>query len=335
MNLNSFLINSISICTALMLCAIPAYSQAELQAPDYSLASSWSALPNAVDSADVTPPEMTDNQAHAEVDVFFIHPTSYSGKILNASIEDEKTNLKTDSKSTKHQASVFNGSCKVYVPRYRQASIKAFYKKSDAAKQAFDLAYEDVKAAFEYYIENYNNGRPFILASHSQGTKHGVKLLSQLIENKPIQDLMVAAYLVGFSVPDSSFTSTPVCESPNQTNCYVTWSTYKEGHIPKRYAAFFEGTKCVNPVSWLRDETVVKREHHKGASLKELKNIQSKLFDTQIHDNILWITKPDIKGKTFILFKNFHAGDYNLFYKDIRENVALRIRHYLAEHAAK
>lgn len=32
-----------------------------------------------------------------------------------------------------------------------------------------ELAYEDIKCAFEYYMENYNDGRPIVVAGFSQG----------------------------------------------------------------------------------------------------------------------------------------------------------------------
>jgi hypothetical protein len=151
-------------------------------APDYGNDANWAALPSTVDSADIVPiAEWKNVQNEADVDVFFIHPTTYTGqpgqKHWNASLDDEKLNLKTDKYPIRYQATIFNGAGKVYAPRYRQAHLNCFYtKKTKDASEALELAYEDVKAAFQYYLLHYNNGRPFIIATHSQGTFHGKRL---------------------------------------------------------------------------------------------------------------------------------------------------------------
>ena len=83
-------------------------------------------------------------------------------KNWNASIEDRKLNDKTDGSTILYQASIFNGAGKVYAPRYRQAHLHAYFtnKRKGEAQKAFELAYADVKAAFEYYLQHYNQGRP-------------------------------------------------------------------------------------------------------------------------------------------------------------------------------
>ena len=98
------------------------------------------------------------------MDVFFIHPTSFLGVLSgkwNAAIDDKSINKITDKGSLLFQASVFNQHARVYAPRYRQAHIKAFFMPDNpASPKAIDLAYEDVRRAFMYYLEHYNHGRP-------------------------------------------------------------------------------------------------------------------------------------------------------------------------------
>ncbi|GIR73695.1 MAG: hypothetical protein CM15mP76_04220 [Prochlorococcus sp.] len=71
-----------------------------------------------------------------------------------------------------NQASAFNGSCNIYAPEYRQATYFSFFDKDDNGKKALDLAYEDIENAFNYFLEFFNNGKPFIIAAHSQGALH-------------------------------------------------------------------------------------------------------------------------------------------------------------------
>ena len=63
--------------------------------------------------------------------------------------------------------------------------------------KAYAFALQDVKRAFQYYIDHYNNGRPFILVGHSQGTFHLMPLLEQMIDQTPLKDRLVAAYAIG------------------------------------------------------------------------------------------------------------------------------------------
>ena len=154
-------------------------------APDYADPVYWAALPTMKDEADLVPiPALKDNQSSAKADVFYLHPTMFTKgkpkKFWNGSFSNEKLNAKTRRVSVRLQATIFNGAGKIYAPFYRQAhlySFAALRKKDKEAKKkaeaALDLAYEDVRAAFKYYLENFNNGRPIIVAGHSQGARHG------------------------------------------------------------------------------------------------------------------------------------------------------------------
>jgi hypothetical protein len=81
------------------------------------------------------------------------------------------------------QASPFNQVARVYAPSYRQGIIKCFYDTTGTGEEALNFAYADVKRAFEYYMAHYNNGRPVIIASHSQGTRHARQLLERLFRH--------------------------------------------------------------------------------------------------------------------------------------------------------
>jgi hypothetical protein len=150
--------------------------------PDYSDLNYWAASPLKYDPSDNVPKDFKGKTKDSAADVFFIYPTTYTDKQMpngwNADIDDEAINKKTDNSTILYQASIFNKYCRVFAPRYRQANIEAFYsddkQKTDVA---FDTAYEDVRNAFEYYLEYYNHGQPIIIASHSQGTLHAGGML--------------------------------------------------------------------------------------------------------------------------------------------------------------
>ncbi|OAV43007.1 hypothetical protein A3850_000155 [Lewinella sp. 4G2] len=146
---------------------------------------------------------MQDQQANARADVFFLHPTHYrntteSSTDWNANVYDLEINEAVDDGSIKNQASIFNAAGKIYAPRYRQANLKVYYSEGrKMAKRALDIAYDDILRAFDYYLKNHNNGRPIIIAGHSQGTTHAKRLLRDRFDGKPLQQQLVAAYLPG------------------------------------------------------------------------------------------------------------------------------------------
>ena len=304
-------------------------------APDYSQEVFWAALPNKIDSADHLPNKtnlpITDGQKMAEADVFFIYPTHFfSRKEWNADATDEKLNDHISSRSIYHQASVFNGSCKIYAPYYRQTTFNAYFSlENPDAYKAFDLAYQDVKAAFQYYLDHYNNGRPIIIASHSQGTTHAKWLLRDFFDGKPLQQQLVCAYLIGMPVYSYDFTTVTPCDSANQTGCYVSWRTYLTGSEPDEKMQIPDPDKVIvhNPITFTRTTEFVTAEQNKGGLGRDGKTIYPAVCGAEIHNDIVWVTRPEIPLKSFVP-KNLHPADYNLYWVGIRMNVAERIANY-------
>jgi hypothetical protein len=295
-------------------------------APDYSLEKNWSALPFRVDAADKIPSSETwIDDSLKTVDVFYIYPTLYmSGKTWNADLANKSLNKKLDNKPVRYQASVFNASCRVYAPRYRQSIIKAFYDHENGEK-SLAFAYQDVKKAFQYYLDHYNHGRPFIIASHSQGSHHARRLLREMIDTTALRNRMVAAYVIGFGMDKNSYRNLKPCEDAKQTGCYITWASYKRGYLPTADNSDLFGNVCVNPLSWKCDTVNIDRSKSMDAILLNF----NKRYSTgaQIHDHYLWIdtNTPFVRS-----FNVMHIADYNLFWYDIRKNVADRIKAYLS-----
>ncbi|MEO5905256.1 MAG: DUF3089 domain-containing protein [Saprospiraceae bacterium] len=304
--------------------------------PDYAQAKYWAALPTIKDSADAVPlAEWNDEQASSPADVFFIHPTTYTGKSgqdqWNADVNDEKVNHRTDKYPIRYQASIFNGAGKVYAPRYRQAHLNCFYTmdKKEGALKALDLAYEDVSNAFQYYLEHYNNGRPFIIASHSQGTYHASRLIKEKIEGTGLQERMVVAYLPGLPVPSDYFKSLKPCLDEDDTGCFCSWRTVREGALPSKMHFPEKNIVVTNPVTWKTIEEPVTKEKQMGAVLRDFNTVIPQLVSAQVYEDFLWVSKPRFPGSFLLMTKNYHIADYNFFYADIRHNAQVRIQAYM------
>jgi hypothetical protein len=319
----------------------PIYEKEALsEVPDYSNLGYWAAHPGKRNPSDSIPKNIVANySSDKNVDVFFVYPTSYldtskpSG--WNAPLNDAKLNIYTDFSSILYQASVFNEVGKIYAPRYRQANINAYYPKTPAdtikALAAFELAYQDVKNAFEYYLKNNNNGRPIIIASHSQGSTHTIRLLKEYFDGKPLGNKLVAAYVVGMVIDPTTFGSLKACDKPNETACICAWRTFEEGYIAPFVAKEKFKSMVTNPLSWSSETPVVERSYNTGSILYNFKKVIPNVAGAIIHEGILWTPKPRFFGNVVIRTKNYHIADFNLYYTSIRQNATLRTSSYFEQ----
>jgi hypothetical protein len=229
-----------------------------------------------------------------------------------------------------NQASVFNGTCRIYIPYYRQAHLYAFYTKDrSAGLQALELAYQDVKAAFEYYLAHFNQGRPIVIASHSQGSYHAERLLKDFFDGKELGKKLVVAYLIGRAIRPDAFANIRPTEKPDETGVWASWNTFARDYYPSHYEKYFKESLSTNPLLWNSSETFASKELNKGGVGPHF-TYAPQLADAQNHAGMLWINKPYIKGRMFLRTKRWHYADINLFYMNLRENVALRVEKFLA-----
>ena len=303
--------------------------------PDYSSYDFWAAHPWKHDPSDsVSSPLQTNYHYDSTVDVFFIHPTTFTDRNddkWNAAIDDAALNAKTDYSTILFQASAFN-QARVFAPRYRQANIKAYFTTDSLqAIKAFELAYEDVKAAFQYYLDHFNEGRPIIIASHSQGSTHAIRLMQEYFDGKPLREKLIAAYIIGMNIPLNSFVELKLCHDSTATGCFCGWRTFKRGHEPSILRRFKE-SYVTNPLTWTTTEAYADYDFNKGGILRNFNKLYPGVADAQIHENILWSNRPKFPGSFLSTMTNYHIGDINLFYMNIRENMQRRIVEYRNAH---
>lgn len=331
--------------------------------PDYADPASWAALPDRQGLEDMVPAGVTGavQQGAAPVDVFFIHPTGFlKGEGWTFSMDPDTATEENTRWMLANQASAYNGCCNVYAPRYRQASIFAYLKGEEIREQVLGFAYQDVARAFDYFLEHYSNGRPFIIASHSQGTHHGARLLKERIDGTPLARRLVAAYLIGGGIPAAELDvmqDIGLCEDARDLHCAVHWDTYSEAVIDDGFPDRV-GNVCVNPLSWTVDGGLAGRDQHLGAVpvsgtfqiglggddsatgvvFEPLGAPIDHLVQAQCRNGVLFIT--DQSGTAFGGMSgafgrgNYHGLDYPIFHMDIRENARLRVATYLAQQAA-
>ncbi len=252
---------------------------------DYSKPSSWAALPTVEEHTDYIPAGTAKppSQGRLPADVFYVHPTTwFDKKIWNDNFTSSKSKEILEEITLANQASVFNACCNVYAPRYRQSSISAFFGVLEETEASLDIAYQDVEQAFQYFIDNQNEGRPFIVASHSQGSLHAMRLLGKIDADPALRERLVVAYVPGFKLPMSYYErvykNLKPCTAPEQLGCVASWDTYTlDAKVApdEPLVHWFDGKlervpsdaprQCTNPITWSMDGERSPLEAHLGA----------------------------------------------------------------------
>ncbi len=309
---------------------IPVYCHAQSKPLDYSDATNWAVIPG--DTIEVWQ-SLPINGSLNDVDVFYVYPTLLTDdkdKRWNYPIEDEDHRESVITSTVKYQASAWADAGRVYVPYYRQAHLRSYDKLEKGGEEALLFAYEDVRASFQYYLDYFNDGRPIILAGHSQGSTHLSRIVKEFFDEKPLQDRLVAAYLPGIGIPRDFYSSIKLMTSPDEIGGYVTWNTCKRRYNTERYRKWYKGKAAINPVTW--DSTVVvEKSNHRGFLYTNDK-LYKNSFDTHLVDGAIWITAPKFPMRVMTIWmKNYHVGDVNLFWEDIRLNAKVRAQVYLMQ----
>lgn len=318
-------------------------------APDYAKAESWAARPGQEGVAATVPQGASGLAKAPKVDVFYVHPTTFSSATAwNQNLGDAETNRRTDGSVIARQAAIFNGCCRVFAPRYRQAVGRAVFQLDGAGRPAFDLAYSDVERAFDDYLKRDNHGRPFILVGHSQGAWHIARLLERRIDGTPLAKRMVAAYVIGINLLEGDFgtryKALRPCDRPAQTGCVIGWNTVlpemarapAAAMMSKNFVAKYGDTPgkralCINPLTFDRARPAASREASKGAVPGEagagpVLPLRKGLVAARCEDDGYLVAEPDpALDMKPLMGGSMHFHDMGLFYADIRANAAQRI----------
>lgn len=303
------------------------YSDSEVPAaPDYSNEKHWAVLPNKI--PEQLKPFIISEIQQNKVDVFYIYPTLFKdskNSAWNADINDDNFNQKILNQPIHFQTSAWAGVGRVFVPYYRQSHYRIYVKPyTSQSGSSYELAYSDVKNAFEFYLKHYNNGRPIIIAAHSQGSAHSKRLLKEFFDGKDLQKQLIAAYIPGVKIMSTDFNTLQPMTSPDQTGGYLVWNSYKKGKKPNNFETWFKGGVTSNPITW-NHQKQSDRVFHKGVLYTNDK-IYPQSISVQVIDGLLWVSVPKVPKRFFLRFiSDYHFGDINLFWEDIRINSQLRI----------
>jgi len=315
----------------------------------YGDAKMWIARPDKPGNPGLWTPAGYTPAAAPEAAVFFIHPTSYLVRThWNAPLDDQEANNRA-AFFTKGQASAFNEVGEIWAPRYRQAAFGAFLTDQPQATQAIDLAYRDVLLAFDQFLAQAGD-RPIILAGHSQGSMHLVRLLHDRIAGTPLAKRIVAAYVIGWPVSrtaDLPALGLPECDRADQAGCILSWQSYAEPADPSATFDRFDGTTgltgaprkgsaviCTNPLTGTPDAKAPASANLgtlvPNADLSSATMTAHAIAARCDGRGILLIGEPVPMGGYALPGNNYHVYDYSLFWANVRADAARRLAAFKA-----
>lgn len=283
-------------------------------------------------TADFTPLDYAkgDNWYAAEsdgafgTDVFYVLPTCVFARIdekgdtiFFADTDDEESRARM-LPSYQLADEVFGDSCNLFAPYYRQVSMEVWTHDRKFIDSLFATAFVDIAAAFDYYMEHYNHGHPFILAGFSQGGKAVVELCKRLTDSQRKQ--LVAGYAIGYMATQEDIASCPALREARSATDLGVLICYNSMATSDAMPGFlYDSRFCTNPVNWCADATPAIINDSTTATV-----------DTA--NKVLIVTGLDPE-RYFIpqLAQYFPMGNYHLLeitlYKDfLRQNVFDRCR---------
>lgn len=277
--------------------------------------------------------------------VFFIHPTSYvSRESWNAPIGDKEAE-RIARIYIRGMASPFNGASEIWAPRYRQATMGSFLTDAEEGQQAIDAAYADVLEAYRYFLESVDADTPIVLAGHSQGSLHLLRLLREEVKGSPVADRLVAAYVIGWPISidhDVPALGLAACATPAQTGCILSWSSFAEPADPstviEAYAnsVGFDGTMrgdsrilCTNPLTGTYGGEAA-ADRNLGTLVPDDSMSNGELVPNAVparcdERGLLLIGDPPALGSYVLPGNNYHVYDYPLFWANTQADVARRV----------
>ncbi|MCR4908729.1 MAG: DUF3089 domain-containing protein [Lachnospiraceae bacterium] len=291
-----------------------------------------------------------------EVDTFFVYPTVYMNPAPDAPVivpvEDEM--LRAAVQGHFNEApQAFADLTNLYEPYYRQSNLCAVagLNQYDFMEYQKQEQRTDIYAALDYYFEHYNEGRPFMLAGHSQGSMMlKLALREYFKEHTDYLERMVAAYIIGYAITTDDLETNPAlkfAEGADDTGVIVSWNTEGPENMHENNITVMKNSISINPLNWKRDETYAPASENQGDRLPVFKENEFLPSEFQTHRPGLADAKLDVERGVVVcttlsdryvkpigvenLFgpASLHLVDYTAYWDSLRENVKTRIKAYL------
>ena len=305
---------------------------------DYSQAENWLDVPAAMVKDGAL--DATAADSLKAVDVFYVYPTVTGFRPETEVCDMTDTVMIAGAQMVRQiQTAVFDESCNVFMPYYRQISMPKLGM--DYPAIIGFISQFDITDALDYYFTNLSQGRPFIIAGHSQGAATVIALLENYLTKHPeLLSRMVAAYPIGLAVTKDWLAKTGLnfAESATDTGVIVSWNTEGSANSEAKNVMLAPGGISINPINWKRDDTYASAKENLGSLTVDGKLVVPGVADARV-DTVrgsVVVTTADPKlyaiadeGTQMFGPECYHLHDYGFFFNNLKQNVADRIKAFM------
>ncbi len=276
-----------------------------------------------------------------QADIFYVYPTvtmvsfGDNDSLWNADITEMEMRLLANENQRFNK--MLYDECNFYAPYYRQMIFETYSQSDSIMASAFSMAYSDVKSAFDYYMEHWNDGRPFFLVGHSQGSQLLVELLKKGLSDEQ-RDIMLAAYCIGTAVSQAELDAFPQLApvSDSVSGKLVVFNSVTD--IDAVSPLFANDAAGINPLIWSDDTVFVQTELHLGKAHYNANADSVLLMPHTVCGHLVnhVMVCPEIDPKicyieafaNFFPYGNLHFTDSWLYAGNIKQNMRCRMRKF-------
>ena len=275
-------------------------------------------------------------------DVFYVYPTvsaiSFADNDSSWFADITLPEVREEANGNQRFNKMLYGKYNFYAPYYRQMIFEAYQQPAPVLDSLAQIAAKDVNDAFQYYMANYNHGRPFFLMGHSQGSQMLIELLKHGMTEEQ-RKLMVAAYCIGYHVSAEELAAYPEALKPATDSTMQGLVVFNSVTDTTAFGRVSRGDVVgINPTTWTMAKDTIPAEFHLGmAKYNEARDsvlimpcpTRTYLYK---HNTVCPDLDPEM---VFIpayekMFPkgNLHFADSWLFGGNVVENMNCRLRHF-------
>ncbi len=282
-------------------------------------------------------------EGEGRADVFLLAPSVDTKDEDNMSLSDED-NIRRFKGALEMQRGIYEEGNRLFAPFYRQASMRSQSEGPDDERRPSMLAYSDVSAAFRYYLDNYNEGRPIILAGFSQGSQMCCRILTEYFGDSRLYDRLIATYSIGWPCTRDMVSKYPQivpAQGEDDTGVLIAFDCESADLEESYLDSKGRWSHSINPLNWRTDGTVAGRDLNKGCRIMrsngevkaEIPNFCGCYIEPE--RGVLKVIGPDPKDYKPLIpelpYGGYHVYDFEFFYYNLKENVKRRSDSYFSK----